>query len=605
MWGMGSAVSEEDRLDRSQTAHVMRRALGMAKPHRRTIIAALAFVGVSTLGTLAGPVLVRFAIDHGISKGDAGALNLAVVLYVGVTVVNYVVGRQQYLAINRAGEGFLRDLRVRVFDRMQAQSMAFYDREKAGVLVSRMTADVESMGELIQWGLLQFVSAVLLLLLSILLILALSWQLTIVALTILPLLIVASVRFQRASNAAYLDVREKVGQNLSALQEGITGVRVIQAYHRQDEQSRRFALGNRSLYDAHIHSVRVSTWYFGVVEASGVTAIAATVGVGGWLVHRGDVSIGTVAAFVLLLANLFEPVQQLSQLYNSVQSAAAALHKLFGVIDAQPDVADPAQPVPLPPRGALALEGVSFSYLPGGRRVVRDVTMTVADGERLALVGPTGAGKSTVAKLMARLYDPTAGVVTFAGIDMRRASVAELRRRVVVVPQEGFLFAGSILDNVRIAREGATDDEVRAALRTIGALDRFDDLPEGLATEVRERGSRLSAGERQLVALARAALVDPAVLVLDEATSNLDPGTEAVVEHALETLMHGRTVVVVAHRLTTVQRADRIAVVDRGRLVELGSHAELIAHGERYAALAAAWAAGIGRGVDRRDANSA
>jgi ATP-binding cassette subfamily B protein len=593
MWGL-SAVSEEDRLDRVQTLQVLRRAYSMARSQRRLILSSLVFVFIGTLVTLAGPTLVRFAIDNGIKVKDGSALNQVVVLYVIVTIIGYFAGRLQYLTINRAGEGFLRELRITVFDKLQKQSMSYFDREKAGVLVSRMTADIESMAELIQFGLLQFVSAFLLLCLATILLFVMSWQLSLVTMLVLPMLIIASIRFQRTSNHAYLDVREKVGNNLSTLQEGITGVRVIQAYGQEENRSERFRRSNRALFDSHMYSVRISTWYFGLVEFAGIAATGAIIGVGGWLVHRDSVTIGTVTAFVLLLANLFDPVQQLSQLYNTVQSSTAALHKLIGIIDAVPDVAEVEQTTELPSRGAIVVDKVTFGYAGSDRPALSDISISVADGERLALVGPTGAGKSTLAKLMARLYDPSAvdgvaGSVSFGGVDLRLSSMSDLRRRIIVVPQEGFCFGGTIRENIRIARPEATDAEVEQALESIGALHRFTEFAEGLETEVRERGSRLSAGERQLIALARAALVDPAVLVLDEATSNLDPGTEAVVEHALETLMTGRTVIVVAHRLTTVRRADRIGVIDHGSLVELGSHDELVALGGRYAALADAW----------------
>ena len=583
------AVEDDDKLNRTQTRVVLMRSIRMAGEFRRQAMWAMILVTISTICTLAGPVLVRHGIDAGIKAKDERALNFTVVAYLVVTAIAYVVGRAQYVSLNSAGEGFLRILRVKVFAQLQRQSMAFFDREKAGVLVARMTADIESMAELVQWGLMQFLSAGLLLFLAFFLLLSLSWQLTLITLIVFPFLIAASVKFQRDSSKAYLEVREKVGANLSALQEGITGVRVIQAYAREDEQIRRFEESNRALFRSHMHSVKVSTWYFGLIEFAGIASSALIIGIGGWLVHRGSVSLGTVVAFVLLLANLFDPVQQLSQLYNTLQSAAAALHKLFGILDATPDVDEVAAPTQLPATGDVVVNNITFSYAAGSRPALENVNLTLTAGTRLALVGPTGAGKSTLAKLMARLYDPQSGSVSFGGVDLRQASMEDLRRRIVVIPQEGFLFDGSVRDNLLIAKPSATESELLRALDNIGLRERFEALPEGLDTQVRERGSRLSAGERQLVALSRAALVDPAVLVLDEATSNLDPGTEMLVEAALEKLMIGRSVIVVAHRLSTVQRADKIAVVADAKISEIGTHDELIALNGHYALLASTW----------------
>jgi ATP-binding cassette subfamily B protein len=589
MWSDRGGIEEDQKLGRTQTRVVLMRSIRMAGEFRRQGAWALVLVTISVLCTLAGPVLVRHGIDSGIRKSNADVLNITVVLYLVVVAIAYVIGRMQYVVLNSAGEGFLRLLRIRVFGQMQRQSMAFFDREKAGVLVARMTADIESMAELVQWGLMQFLASFLLLFFALFLLLSLSWQLTLISLLVFPFLIIASVKFQRDSNKAYLEVREKVGANLSALQEGIAGVRVIQAYAREDEQIRRFEESNRALFRSHLHSIKVTTWYFGVIEFAGIASSALIIGIGGWLVHRGSVSLGTVVAFVLLLASLFDPVQQLSQLYNTLQSAAAALHKLFGILDAQPDVAESDNPITLPVSGDVVVNAVTFSYAGAHRAALTDVNVTLKAGTRLALVGPTGAGKSTLAKLMARLYDPEVGTVSFGGVDLRSASLDDLRRRIVVIPQEGFLFDGTVRDNLLIAKPEATEEELINALNKIGLRERFESLPEGLETQVRERGSRLSAGERQLVALARAALVDPAVLVLDEATSNLDPGTEMLVEAALERLMVGRSVIVVAHRLSTVQRADVIAVVADSRITEMGSHDELVALDGHYALLASTW----------------
>lgn len=588
MW-QTEVSDEQERLERGAGVAVFRRVLAFAAPYRWQLVRAVTAVVATTACAVAGPLIVMIATDRGLLDGERSVLWWCVAAYLGVIALQYVFARQQYLAVNTAGEGFLRDLRIAAFGRLQAQSMSFFDRHPAGVLVARLTADIESLGELVQWGLLQFVAAGLLLVLTLVVMSVTSWHLLAVVAVVLVFVLLASIRFQRQSRAAYLDVRDKVGDNLATLQETIAGVRIIQSYAREQDRRRVFGTSNRALLDSHLHSVRVSVWYFGFVEFVGVFSVAAVVAVGGLLAADGVVTIGAVAAFVLLLANLFEPVQQLSQLYNTVQSAGASLHKVFTLMDAVPDLDESPNPVALPARGGLAVRGVTFAYGGSGKPVLDDVSIEIGAGERLALVGPTGAGKSTLAKVIARLYDPTSGAVEFGGVDLRRARLDELRRRIVVVPQEGHLFSGTLLDNVRLARPSATDAEVEAALEAIGARERFAGLAQGLSTEVRERGSRLSAGERQLVALARAALVDPAVLVLDEATSSLDPGAEAVVERALDVLLADRTVVVVAHRLSTVRRADRIAVVDHGRILELGTYDELVARGGRFAALSAAW----------------
>lgn len=587
-----AGVDAEDQLDADEARRVLRRTWAFLRPRRRRIVLACAYLVVWTGTVLAGPLFIRYGIDHGITPGDAGNLNRAVVAYVVVALLGYVVFRAQIREVGRIGEGFLRDLRVRVFDHVLCLSMPFYDREKAGVVVSRMTSDVEALSELVQVGLLLFVTNLLLLVASAVVLVVVSWELALVCLVALPPVVLASRKFQRDSNEAYLTVRDRIGSTLSSLQEGIAGVRVIQAFSREDVEVSRFARRNQGLYDAHMASVRIQAWYLPVIELAGLGTTALVVGIGGWLTIEGVVTIGTVTFFVLTLSNLFEPVQQLSQLFNTVQSAGAGIQKLYGLLDTEVDVDERPGAVDLPDAGEVELDQVTFAY-GRGAPVLHRVDLRIEPGERLALVGPTGAGKSTLAKLVARLYDPVEGSVRFGGVDLRDASLRSLRQRIVVVPQEGFLFNGTIYENVRIGRPEATDAEVAEALEAIGARARLEALPDGLATEVHERGSRLSAGEKQLVSLARAALADPRLLVLDEATSNLDPGTEALVEGAVERLLEGRTVVVIAHRLSTAARADRVGLVDAGHLVELGTHDELVAAGGRYAALFATWTRGL------------
>jgi ATP-binding cassette subfamily B protein len=589
MGGFWSESVPEEVLSRDEAQKLFKRLFRMLKPQRGAIIVAGFVLMLQAGALLAGPALVAYGIDHGIQDKDPGALNLAVGLYLAMAVAGLFLGRWAIILVARIGEGFLQMLRNRLFRHLMSLSLDYFESEKTGRIVARMTSDIDALQELISQGLVLFVQNIFLFTGAVVVILVLSWQLALGVLIIVPPVFFASRWFRRVSNKAYLDVRDRISLNLTTLQEGLEGVRVVQAYGRSDSFTQRFEVTNDDQYEANMETTRISAKYFPFIEYAGVAATAVIVGYGGWLSSRGVVEVGIVAAFVLYLQQVFEPINQLSQLYNTVQSAGAALHKIFDVLDTPASIKEKPGAVDLPRHGEIEVDAVTFAYGTNDP-VLHDVSLHIAPGERIALVGPTGAGKSTLAKLIARFYDPTDGVVRVDGVDLRDTTLDSLRTRVVVVPQEGFLFAGSLRDNVRVGRPEATDDEVDTALEVLGLIDRFRAFPEGLETEVRERGSRLSAGERQLISLARAALADPSVLVLDEATSNLDPGTEHHVERAMETLMHGRTTIVVAHRLSTAARADRIGVVYDGRLAELGSHDDLVAQGGHYAELYRTWA---------------
>jgi ATP-binding cassette subfamily B protein len=568
---------------------VLRRTWVFLRPYRGLI--ALAAVGIvgSTLVTVAGPFLFKYAIDEGIEGGNESAITIATLAYLVLVLIRPLLERLVVVCSARAGERFLGSLRVAAYQHLQRLSMPFFESERAGVLVARLTSDVQTLTTFTRQVLIEVIGSLLLFTITGIAIVVLSPVLALVTLVSFPLLLISALSYQRRSHPSYLSLRERVADTMSSLQEGLTGVRVVKAYRREDEQFARYRRRSREQVRAWRRISYVNISFFSSIAFAQALSTAAVVLVGGWLYWRGDATIGTVVAVALYLVSLFDPIGRLGDWLSQFQSGRAALTKIVTLLETPVTVV--GGDTQLPETGPLRAERLTFAY-GEGRNVLHDVSLTVRPGEHLALVGPTGAGKSTLAKLLTRQYDPTDGVVRFSGLDVREATLDSLRSRIVFLPQEGHLFSGTLADNVRLARPEATDDDVRRALRSIGALARFEALPRGLETDVRTRGVRLSAGERQLVGLARVALADPAVIVLDEATSSLDPATEALVERALAAVSHGRTVVTIAHRLSTAERADRVAVIDGGRLVEIASHDELVAQGERYAALWASWEAG-------------
>jgi ATP-binding cassette, subfamily B, bacterial len=570
---------------------VIRRLL---RPHLPLILlAALGIVG-STAVSVAAPLLLRYAINDGVQKHDVQPVNVAALAYLGFALVRPLLERLVVLSSARAGERFLGDLRVAAFDQLQRLSMPFFEGERAGVLVSRLTADVQSLTTFVRQVLVEIVGNVLLLVVTLGILLYLSPLLTLAIFASLPILFVSSASYRRLSRPTFLALRDRVADVLTALQEGLTGMRVVQSFAREREQEASYRERSRALVLAWRRASLVNMRFFPAIAFAQAVSISAVLATGGFLYWHGRLSIGTLAAFVVYLGSLFEPVARLGDWYAELQSGRAALTKIVDLLETPVSV--PPGTRDLPERGELIVDSVLFSY-DGKRPALDEVSLSVAQGEHLALVGATGAGKSTLAKLMTRQYDPDEGRVTFGGVDVRDATASSLRERIVFLPQEGHLFAGSIADNVRLARPEATDAEVETALARIGALDRFARLADGIHTDVQTRGVRLSSGERQLIALARAALVEPAVVVLDEATSSLDPGTERAVERAIAAVSRGRTVITIAHRLSTAERADRVALLEQARLVELATHDALVAQGARYAALWASWQAGLEDGA--------
>ena len=559
-------------------------------PRWKTVLIAAVSLCIFAGANLARPVVIQRAIDDGLIKGNSSAIVTASIAFLVLAVIIYIFQALSTYTVSWVGQQFLRDLRMRLFSHYQRLSLSFFDRESSGRLLSRMTSDMNALSDVLNNGFLMVVQALILLLGTVVILFIYSWQLSLVTLVILPPLVIATLIFRAYSERAYEAVRDRIADVLIHMQETFAGMRVVQAFARERQNTERFSDINELNYEANVRTVRISSMYIPFIEWLGGFGVALILYFGGRGIFGAQVSVGTVAAFVFFLNFIFQPIQQLSQTYDLLQSGFAALKKIMGLLAVEPELKEPQNPAPLkqPVQGSLELEDVTFSYFTDVP-VLHTIDIHVKPGERVALVGPTGAGKSTLAKLMMRFYDPRTGRVLLDGVDLRQLSFAELRRAVVMVPQEGFLFTGAIRENILFGKPDASEQEMIAACRSLGVHDVIESLPDGYDTAVSYRGSRLSAGEKQIVSLSRAFLADPAILILDEATSSLDPGTEAIVENAMRTVMAGRTSIVIAHRLSTAEQAERVLVVNGGRIIEDGPHQELLQKNGYYTELHRHW----------------
>jgi ATP-binding cassette subfamily B protein len=596
VWQPGGHLTQRrdaPEIDDWSWARTVRRVSTLAsltKPYRlRTTLAIISLLA-ATSTALVPPLLAKYAVDDGIFEHDLNALTWIVIAFIGAGLANLVTSAAQTYFTGWTGERILADLRNKLFRHLQRLSLGYYERNRAGVIISRLTNDVDALDQLVTDGVTTLVQSTLTLIGTAIILFFLDWRLALATLSVMPLMAIATAIFRIRSSRAYRAVRERLGLVTATLAEDIGGIRVVQAFRREPRNQRHFEEVNAHYRQANQQTVVLNGLYFPFVDFLAALATAIVVGYGGWLASHDQISAGTLFAFVLYLSNFFDPVQQLSQLYNTFLAAVAALDKIMEVIDEEPEVLDRPGALDLEQiHGDVRFDDVRFGYgnLP---EVLHGIDLDVPAGTTVALVGHTGAGKSTIAKLLARFYDPREGAITIDGTDLRDVKQESLRRQLGVVPQEGFLFAGTVRDNIAFGRPDASPEQVASAARAVGAHEFIMGLEGGYETNLQERGTRLSLGQRQLVAFARALLADPRVLILDEATSSVDIGTEKKIEDALGKLLSDRTAFVIAHRLSTIRNADLIVVLEHGRVVEQGTHDELMTRQGLYTSLYGDWA---------------